>query len=211
MSWTACLKAISLAAMIATPALAKDYGSFGALFPVQEPSLLETIFARLAEMETSGELDEMRQEMQDKVRARVLRPKPVLGIARAEEYRTYEVDLSIRVAEDISDHRGVVFAKAGTVINPLDYSGFSKRLIFIDGDDPAQVRFALDVASETPAKIILINGEPLTLTEEHGILFFFDQFGFITGKFGIAATPAVVSRGYPNMIVEEFPVEEETQ
>lgn len=203
------LQSVVVAAILADPSLALDYGTYGALFPVEEPSVLETIFARLSEMEQTGELDQMRRDMQDRTRARVMRPVPVMGLRPAEEYRRYEVDLSITLDRDLSDHRGVVFARAGTRINPLDYSRFDKRLIFIDGDVPEQVAFALETAAEHPAKIILVSGAPLELTERHDTLFWFDQGGMISAKFQLGAVPAVVSRGYPTMIVEEIPVEED--
>jgi len=121
-------------------------------------------------------------------------------------HHMFKVDLSIRLEQDLMDHNGVVFATAGTVINPLDHSRFQKRLVFIDGDDPDQVRFAVELSHREPTKIILINGSPLDLTEEHALPFYFDQGGVITARLQIAAVPSVVSRDYPNMIVQEIPV-----
>lgn len=209
------MRTVILSAMaaltLARAANALDYGSFGALFPVKEPSVLEAIMDRLHEMERSGEMDQMREDMQETVRKRVARPRPVQGLIRAEEYRSFEVDLSITVTEDLADHNGVVFARAGTVVNPLDFSGFSKRLVFIDGDDPEQVAFAVDLARAEPAKIILTNGAPFELTEAHQLLFYFDQGGVLSERFHITALPAVVSRGARRMIVEEIPLEEDTE
>lgn len=193
------------------PAFALDYGSFGALFPVEEPSVLETIMDRLHEMDRSGEMDQMRADMQETVRKRVARPRPVEGLIRAKDYRSFELDLSITVTEDLADHNGVVFARAGTVVNPLEFSAFSKRLVFIDGDDPEQVAFAVDLARAEPAKIILTNGAPFELTEAHQLLFYFDQGGVLSERFHLSALPAVVSRGTRAMIVEEIPLEEEAE
>lgn len=192
-------------------ASAADYGYFGAVFPVIEPSLLDTINARLGEMDANGELDTMRDEMQATTRSYATRPRPVAMIGHTQDYRTYEVDLSITVAQDIADHNGVVFARAGTKINPLDHSRFQQRLVFIDGDVEEQVAFALSIAETEPTKIILINGEPLSLTQAHGRRFWFDQEGIISGKFLIANVPAVVTRSYPNMIVEEIPLNKEAE
>jgi len=201
------MRAALIALVFALPgaSLAKDYGAHGALFPVEEQSFLEVIFDRLADMESNGELAALQQDMQDTARKRIKRPLPVHGIGVAETYRMFEVDLSITLERDLSDHNGVVFVRAGTVINPLDHSRFQQRLVFIDGDDLDQVRFAVDLADSEPTKIILINGAPLDLTEQHGHLFYFDQGGTITTRLHIAAVPSVVSRGYPNMIVEEIP------
>ncbi|MBF9052267.1 type-F conjugative transfer system protein TraW [Roseobacter sp. HKCCD9010] len=191
---------------LAQPVHAVDYGVFGALFPVEEPSVLDTIMNRLTEMEGNGELAQMQQDMQDKARARVNRPIPVPGMRPAEIYRSYNVDLSITLDRDLSDHRGVVFARAGTRVNPLDHSRFNQRLVFIDGDDPDQVAFAVDLANQEPVKLILVNGPPLELTETHQMLFYFDQGGVISERFGLTVVPSVVSRADPLMLVEEIPV-----
>jgi len=189
-----------------TPAHAVDYGTFGALFPVEEPSVLDTIFARLSEMEDNGELAQMEEDMKEKALSRVNRPIPVEGLGVAQEYRSYTVDLSITLNRDLADHRGVVFAQAGTRVNPLEHSRFNQRLVFIDGDDRDQVAFAVDLASQESVKLILVNGAPLELTEAHQLLFYFDQGGVIGDRFGITVVPSVVSRVDPVMLVEEIPV-----
>ena len=200
------LRICASALVLASPAQAVDYGVFGALFAVEEPSVLDTILGRLSEMEANGELAQMQKDMQDKARARIARPIPVPGLRKADVYRSYNVDLSITLDRDLADHRGVVFARAGTRVNPLDHSRFQQRLVFIDGDDPDQVAFAVALAREEPVKLILVNGAPLELTEAHQMLFYFDQGGVIAARFGLTVVPSVVSRADPVMRVEEIPV-----
>ena len=74
-----------------------------------------------------------------------LRPPAVPGIGRTEKYSSRLFDPSVRLAADIRDNEGRVFARQGEVMNPLQYVPFNQALYFINGDDPAQV--ALD---ETP-------------------------------------------------------------
>ncbi|WP_413219961.1 type-F conjugative transfer system protein TraW [Tritonibacter mobilis] len=183
---------------------AKDLGTHGPLFEVEEPSLLDTIKNRLTEMEAAGELDQMRQEMQDTTRAYVNRPRPVPGLGKAEEYSIWEVDLSITLTEDLVDHQGIVFARAGTVVNPMAYSRFNKRIVLIDGDDPDQVSFALSDGDELNTLLVLVNGDPLGLMREHGRRFYFDQDAVLVNRFGIQNVPAVVQRADPLMQVEEI-------
>lgn len=200
------LRSVALLACLApAPALARDYGMLGTVFPVEEQSILETIMTRLETMDASGEMAALKSEMQNKTRDYALRPHPVGFVTTTETYRQFEIDLSVRVERDLADQNGVVFARAGTIINPLDYSTFSERIVMIDGDDPDQVAFALSIASEEPTKIILTSGAPLALTKEHGVLFWFDQKGVFARKFQIAHVPAVITRSYPMMLVEEIP------
>lgn len=199
---------VLLITTIATSAFAKDYGTFGALFPIIEPSLLDTIKGRLLEMEEAGELDEMQSEFEETTRAYVTRPKPVLGLEKAYEYRAFEVDLSITVETDLADQNGNVFARRGTVVNPLAYSRFNKTIILFDGDDPAQVAFALSEGDELDTLLVIVSGEPLELTRINGRRFWFDQQGVITDKFQIERLPSVITRADPVMLVEEIPVGE---
>ena len=195
-------------AILGTPgsSFAKDFGTHGPVWEIAEPNLLDVINARLSAMEVSGELDEMREEMQDTTRAYVNRPRPVLGFHPAEEAYSYEVDLSITLERDLMDHRGQIFAQAGTRINPLDYSHFSQRIVVFDGDDPKQVAFALSEGNELDTLLVLTNGAPLELMRAHGRRFYFDQDGQIVSRFQIARLPSVITRGDRRMIVREVPV-----
>ncbi|WP_372574737.1 type-F conjugative transfer system protein TraW [Ruegeria jejuensis] len=185
---------------------AKDLGVHGPLFEITEPSLLDTIHSRLKEMEAAGELDQMREEMQNTTRSYVERPRPVPGLGKAEEYATWDVDMSITLNEDLSDHKGQIFARAGTVVNPLAYSRFDKRIVLFDGDDPEQVSFALSRGNELDTLLVLVNGDPLGLMREHGRRFYFDQNAVLVDRFGVRNVPAVVSRADPVMRVEEVVV-----
>lgn len=197
---------LGLALLAPGVSLAKDFGTHGPVWEIAEPNLLEVIKARLSSMQDSGELDEMREEMQDTTRAYVNRPRPVLGLLPAEEDHSYEVDLSITLDRDLMDHRGVVFARAGTRINPLDYSHFNQRIVVFDGDVPEQVAFALSKGNELDTLLVLTNGAPLELMRAHGRRFYFDQDGQIVSRFQITRLPSVITRGGSRMIVTEVPV-----
>ena len=61
-------------------------------------------------------------------------------------------------------------------------------MLFIDGDDELQVKFAL----KGQAKIILVKGSPLKLQRKEKIWIYFDQGGILTSKLGITQVPALV-------------------
>ena len=185
---------------------ATDFGTFGPVFPVEEPSILDTIQSRLGEMEQSGELETWRKEMETTTRGYVNRPNPVTGIKKATEPASFEIDLSIILERDLHDHEGRVFARAGTRINPLEHSRFNKRIIVFDGDDPAQVAFALSKGNELDTLLVLINGAPLELMRAHGRRFYFDQQGVIAARFAISRIPSVITRIDPFMRITEVPV-----
>jgi len=204
--WQSFAAAFVLSGSMVTAA---DLGTHGPLYDVEEPSLLDTIYARLSEMEESGELDQMKSEQQQRTRDYVKRPRPVAGLIRATEPALWDVDLSITVQEDIADHQGVVFARAGTVVNPLAFSSFNKRIVLFDGDDAGQLEYALSKGDELDTLLVLINGDPLGLMREHGRRFYFDQQSVLTDRFGVRHVPAEITRGTHVMHVREIVLEDQ--
>lgn len=198
--------AVFLSCAFVHAAAAKDFGRHGPMWEIAEPSILETIKERLGVMEKNGEIEAMKDEMQAKTRAYVNRPRPVEGLSKAVEPRSFSIDLSIEVKRDLTDHKGRVFARAGTRINPLHYSIFNKRIVVFDGDDPAQVAFALSEGTELDTLLVLVNGAPLELMREHQRRFYFDQDAQITTRFELRYLPSVITRGDETMIVEEIVV-----
>ena len=188
-------KLILPAAMLAVllcPAevLARDYGQRGTVFPVIERDLLEQIHSRLTHMERSGETARLNEDLKRRTIARVGRPDPVAGIVRASEARRWHFDPTITLAADIRGAKGELIHAAGTRVNPLDSVGLRADLLFLDGDDPDQLTWALK--QDANAKLILMKGAPLELMKAQQRRFYFDQGGKLTERFGIRSVPARV-------------------
>ena len=201
----ACLLFCAFAAALPSPAAAKDYGQVGTVFPVSEPDLLRVIELKLKAMQAGGQIDAMNQHLRTRTEAKVRRPDPVPGIEVATRHRTWLYDPSIVIDHDIRDHKGNLIAPAGRRVNPLDYVAVTTPLVFIDGDDEAQVAWALKRFDDR-AKLILVKGAPLELMTRRQRRFYFDQAGTLTTKFGITRVPAVVVQAGQAMRVSETPV-----
>ena len=172
------------------PVLARDYGQRGTVFPVIERDLLEQIHSRLTQMERSGETARLNEDLKRRTIARVNRPDPVAGIVRASEARRWQFDPTITLAADIRGAKGELIHAAGTRVNPLDSVKLRGDLLFIDGDDPSQIAWALK--QTVNAKLILVKGAPLELMKARQRRFYFDQGGKLTERFGIRSVPARV-------------------
>ncbi|PBT99270.1 hypothetical protein BBJ21_16245 [Escherichia coli] len=137
---------------------AADLGTWGDLWPVKEPDMLTVIMQRLTALEQSGEMGRKMDAFKERVIRNSLRPPAVPGIGRTEKYGSRLFDPSVRLAADIRDNEGRVFARQGEVMNPLQYVPFNQTLYFINGDDPAQVAW---MKRQTPptleSKIILVH------------------------------------------------------
>ncbi len=182
----------ALLAVLLCPAevLARDYGQRGTVFPVIERDLLEQIHSRLTQMERSGETAQLNEDLKRRTIARVNRPDPVAGIVRTSEARRWHFDPTITLAADIRGANGELIHAAGTRVNPLDSVGLRADLLFLDGDDPDQLIWALK--QDANAKLILVKGAPLELMKARQRRFYFDQGGKLTERFGIRSVPARV-------------------
>lgn len=189
---------------------AKDFGTHGIIFSIEEQDPIALIQQKLKVMEDSGELAQRNSELQKKARASVERPKAVEGITKATKGRVFYYNPTYVVREDLYDHQGRVFAKKGQKINPLETVSLSQNLIFFDGDDPEQVDWVkaqlVGSKENKPIKLILINGAPLKLAEELGVPVFFDQSGLLTKKLGISHVPAIVTQENFRLRIEKIKI-----
>ncbi len=192
---------------ISIEAHARDYGQLGATFAIEEPDLLAHIAGRLNDAKNSGQLDALNRDFAKRSEARVRRPVPVAGISAATITRAWNFDPSIIIDHDIKDHKGNLIAPAGKRINPLDFTIIAQKLVFLDGDNAGQMAWAMSRYTSLNAKLILVNGAPLEAMSLHKRRFYFDQSGFLTNKFGIAHTPAVVEQSGKVMRVTEHALE----
>lgn len=188
-------RALLIAAALAAAAIpgaaeARDYGQQGTVFPVIERDLLEQIHARLVGLEKSGETARLNEQLKRQTIARVNRPLSVAGLTRATADRRWTFDPTITLGADIRGAKGELIHAAGTRVNPLDSVSLRAELLFIDGDDPAQLAWAM--RQDRGAKLILVEGAPLELMKARQRRFYFDQGGKLVAKFGIGAVPARV-------------------
>lgn len=191
----------------ATPSFARDYGQQGAVWPIVEPDLLAQIHARLTRLEKTGETARLNEELKRRTIARVNRPEPVAGVGPASATRSWRFDPTITVERDIADDKGRVIIAAGTRVNPLDTVPLRAPLVFLDGDDAAQLAWATRRFGATRAKLILVRGAPLELMKARQRRFYFDQGGSLVKHFGIRAVPATVEQQGRALLITEQALE----
>jgi len=190
-------------------AIAKDCGTLGATYPIEEADPIQIIQHKLKVMEKSGELERHNHELQKKTRAAVERPKPVPGITRTTEATVFYYDPTYVVKEDLKDHLGRIIYKKGTRINPFETVSLSQNLLFFDGDGEDQKAWAIRKLQEKSSKLILVKGAPLALSEEIKVPVYFDQGGILTQKLGIHHVPAKVSQEGLRLRIEEVYLQSE--
>lgn len=195
-----------IAALICAPAMARDYGQQGTVYPVIEADLLQAIRSRLGQLEASGETARFNQDLKRRTIARVNRPEPVAGMGLVQKMRVWRFDPTIAVERDIVDDKKRVILAAGTRVNPLDTVPLRTPLLFLNGDNPTELAWAIARFKPHAAKLILVRGAALELMRQKQRRFYFDQGGKLVAHFGIRATPATVEQDGRALRITEWPL-----
>jgi len=185
---------------------AKDLGVRGQTWEIIETDLLIFMKAKAGEFVKNGKLEHWQKQAKARTRAYVETPTPVTGMTHVLEESQRLYDPSIRVRHDILDHQGRLIAKRGTKVNPLDYLPLTTELLFVDGNDTAQMNWALDIPGKT--KIILVDGPIANLMRKHKRALYFDQKGLLSAQFQISAVPTSIIQSGRKLLIREFPISE---
>ena len=109
--------------------------------------------------------------------------------------------------EDILNEKGSVIVKAGTLVNPLKKIHLSSSLLFLDGDNAAQIEWARKL--EGSFKWILVRGRPIELEAQERRPIYFDQSGAYSRHFQIKNVPARITQQGNVLLVEEIALDAE--
>lgn len=193
----------------ASDAQAKDFGVQGHVFEILEQDFLEVISARLKAVDWN----KFNQKIQNQIKDYVENPTEVTGIKRAHEAKEYFYDPTDVLDQDIYDHIGKLIHAKGTKVNPLEFSSLREDLIFIDGDDEAQIKFALQQyrQKQEKLKIILVRGSPLKLQRKEKIWIYFDQRGILAKNLDIKEIPALVEQDELKLKINIINLDEYTE
>ncbi len=186
------MKLLVLLTLCGSAAIAKDLGQYGPVYPVIEDSLKQTLIEKAFQMEQSGELEMMQDNMKKQTQNYLENPTPVKRITKTQKERTFYVDPSVILDDPIVDETGKVLVAKGSKINPLDTIDFDHALYFIDGTDEAQIEWVLDDANPSDT-IVLVKGSVRQLMDEYKLMVYFDQGGSLTQSLNINQVPARVT------------------
>lgn len=190
-------------------ASAKDYGKHGQVFEIAEMPLYEMIRSQFKELEKSGRLDEMNEELKRNTIAGIEAPDIVQGLGEVVEEHSYMFDPSITMPEDIDDGRGNLIVKAGTMVNPLDTVSLGDALLFIMGEKKSHLKLADKIRDELEGrvKVIFVSGEPLQAMRDNGYRIYFDQSGALVRHFDITRVPALIEQEDRLLRIREIPAD----
>ena len=197
---------LAVALLLSVTVRAQDLGVIGPVYPIAEPSLLEVILAKLREADANGVMARLQRDTQASVKRGIEQPAPVTGITKTTKARSFYYDPSIVVPYAITNADGKVIVAPGTKVNPLDTVSLSKRLLFIDARDAAQIGRARGILDEHggKVKVILTGGSYLELMRHWKRPVFYDQQGQLTDQLGIRHVPALVTQEGRRLRIDEI-------
>ena len=204
--WKPLIIAIILFPLCDTACHADDLGVIGPTYNISEKDLVQVIKDGLRRMQANGQLAQVENEYKQHVVYGFQHPKPVHGIRETEMARTFYVDPTYTLDRNVTDGKGRLLYPAGTKVNPFDYERMSKALLFFDESDPKQVAFAkrFITDSKIAVKPILVAGDPFKLMREWQKPVYFDQMGYLSKRFSITQSPAVVTQEGKRFRIDEI-------
>ena len=205
------LRIVSAAMALATalPVHADNLGAIGPVYPIAEESALSTIMKRLKAKEQNGELKRIQQESIRRSITSAKNPRSVDGIVTVRERSQRLIDPTVTYTKAITTDEGQIVVPAGAKINPLLITGMSKRLVFFDGCDSAQLAAVHKLVLQYAAKVkpILIAGSWFDTSKAWKTQVYYDQHGKLSQRFGVRAVPTVISQQGTMLLLEEIPAE----
>jgi conjugal transfer pilus assembly protein TraW len=188
---------------------AKTLAVVGETFPVAEQSFLVFIESRLHQLDETGDMAAIEQQMILDASRHANRPTPV-ELPRATAHHTHEYTPRVVLANDILDHLNRVLIPRGTFVNALEQLPYYEpHWVFINADDEAQVHWVKRVLKVRPdSKVILTGGAIGSSERALNSEIFFDQSGRISHQLGIKHVPAKVSRDGMHLRIDELVIGE---
>ncbi|MBF2735047.1 MAG: type-F conjugative transfer system protein TraW [Betaproteobacteria bacterium AqS2] len=184
--------------------------SLGPLHPIAEPDLREAIELAVRRAYADGSIAAELEAARARAIAYADRPPPVAGLAAAAADSARLFDPSVVVEAPAVAPGGEVLAAAGTRVNPLAQARLGRPLLFLDADDPAQLRLAqrlLAAADATEApRPVLVGGSLKDFAAATGARPFFDQGGVLVRRLAIDEVPALVAQQGQLLSIKVFGV-----
>jgi len=207
---------------------AKDFGVNGNTYKIVEEPFIQMIENRAKAVD----VEQMKKKMQDVAKRRVENPIPVSGITSSTKTHTFYHDPTYVLERDVVLPCGKILHRAGASVNPLEHMELMRRIIFIDARKPQEMKWLKEKLGELDGKfdkisdsaeeemenievedkkvilnkIILVGGGPLKLQKDLDMDIYFDQKGFLTKKWGIKHSPAIVEQEGKLLKITEYKV-----
>ena len=199
---------LSLLISMSHTARAKDLGVQGAVFPIEETSLLEVIQKRLLDWQKTGALHQKLNALKKGIEDNLRHLPHIKHVTPATQARVRFFNPSVKVTRFLTDERGNVLAMPGDVVNPFDSVTLSSPLVFINADRQEEWQWLENDKQglKDTALIILIGGDAINAMERLGRRVYYDNHGLLSERLSLTHTPTVVTQEGYELRLEEVKI-----
>jgi conjugal transfer pilus assembly protein TraW len=205
------LTAAFLCLLIASGAVARDLGTFGAVYGIVEKDALKELQEKAKSVDFSKSVD--RNALVKK--AKNFTPEDVkemrmIGPARKD--RTFRVDMTYTLERDIKDDKGNIMYPAGYTFNPLAYVAYPRTLVILNGKRPDQIHWFEEssYAKDAQVTLLLTDGPYSDLAKSLKRPVFYASTKLVE-VFKIQAVPSVIRQSGAFMEVTEVRIPQGTK
>jgi conjugal transfer pilus assembly protein TraW len=199
-----CILVVALLCLLmASAAVARDLGTFGAVYDIVEKDALKELEEKAKSVDFSKAVD--RNALVKK--ARDFTPedvKEMRTIGPARKDRTFLVDMTYTLERDIKDDKGTIVYPAGYSFNPLNYVTYPRTLVILNGKRQEHIRWFEEssYAKDPQVTLLLTDGSYSELSRSLKRPVFYSSTKLIE-VFKIQAVPSVVRQSGAYMEVTE--------
>ena len=183
----------------ASLAYGKNLGTIGMTYPIVEPDLVEEIKASIDYEKLAKVMEENRQNY---------KAKDIHALPAAGRDRTFFVDMTYTLDNDILGENGEIMYQRGLTWNPLDYVSLPGGLVVINSEDARQVEwFVKSPYNKNRQQKLLISAglaAPLIKQLKRPVFYLTKT---IADRLQLAAVPCVISQNGKKMMVQEIKID----
>ena len=184
----------------ASPAFGKNFGTIGMTYPIVEPDLVEEIKASIDYEKLAKVMEEHRQSY---------KAKDIYALPTVKRDRTFFVDMTYTLDNDIANENGEIMYQRGLTWNPLDYVSLPGGLVVINSEDAKQVEWFLKSPYNRNRQIKLLISAgfaaPLMKQLDRPVFYLTKT---IADRLQLAAAPCVITQNGKKMMVQEIKIDE---
>lgn len=139
-----------------------DLGTVGRVYPIAEKDCLNEIREKAKKLDWEKIRDESIEM------AKNYKPENLVKLPKATQDRTFLVDMSYTLGNDIPDKDGKIIYPKGYRFNPLEYIDYPIKLVVIDGSDSDQVAWFRNspYAKDYHVRLLITDGYHIELREK---------------------------------------------
>lgn len=184
-----------------------DLGVRGPVEAVEERDMIEVMQERIVQIDWAQKREAAAERFWSKQTFQWLPP--------ATRPRSRQIDPRVRVYEDITGPGGEFIAKAGTILNPLDFVSFDQTLIVFNATDEKEMALIAERLPELTAEVSRVQFIATELDTDEGweayesVTDYFDAPVYlltpdIQKRFLLEYTPSVIRSDGEVFIVQEL-------